>query len=79
MIVVTGDTHRGFERIKAFCEENVTTKEDVLIILDDAGINFFLDESDHGLKQYLSELPMTLFCVHGNHEERPFNIDAYEE
>lgn len=79
MIVVTGDTHRSFERIEAFCEENGTTKDDILIILGDAGINLFLDLSDYGLKRELSELPITLFCVHGNHEERPFNIDTYEE
>lgn len=79
MIAVTGDTHREFERIESFCEECCTTKEDILIILGDAGINFFLDESDYALKRELSELPVTLLCVHGNHEERPFNIDTYEE
>ena len=79
MIVLTGDTHRDFDRIEVFCEENCTTKDDVLIILGDAGINFFLDESDENLKGWLSGLPITFFCVHGNHEERPFNIDTYEE
>lgn len=24
-------------------------------------------------------LPITFFCVHGNHEERPENISTYEE
>ena len=79
MIVLTGDTHRDFDRIEAFCEENCTTKDDVLIILGDASINFFLDESDENLKRWLSGLPITFLCVHGNHEERPFNIDTYEE
>ncbi|MDE6729475.1 MAG: metallophosphoesterase [Oscillospiraceae bacterium] len=79
MIYLTGDTHRDFERIFDFCAENETTLEDVLIILGDAGINFFLDESDHELKKELSTLEVTLFCIHGNHEERPFMIDSYLE
>lgn len=79
MIVLTGDTHRDFDRIFDFCEENGTTRDDILVILGDAGINYFLDDSDYGLKCWLARLPVTLFCVHGNHEERPFLIDSYEE
>ena len=30
MIVLTGDTHRDFDRIEVFCEENCTTKDDIL-------------------------------------------------
>lgn len=79
MIYITGDTHRDFERIEMFCDEYFTTKEDILIILGDAGINYFLDERDEYLKHELSKLPITLFCIHGNHEERPSEIDSYEE
>ena len=79
MTVLTGDTHRDFDRVFDFCEEYGTTPEDVLIILGDAGINYFLDESDQALKEELSRLPVTLLCVHGNHEERPEEIGTYEE
>lgn len=79
MIYITGDTHRDFARIFDFCAENGTTADDVLIILGDAGINYFLDGSDRELKEELSALELTLLCVHGNHEERPFLIDGYEE
>lgn len=79
MIYITGDIHRDFDRIFAFCEENGTTKDDVLIILGDAGINYHLDSSDWNLKCELSALEVTLCCIHGNHEERPFLIDTYEE
>ena len=27
----------------------------------------------------LSKLPITILCVHGNHEERPYNIKGYKE
>lgn len=79
MIIITGDTHRDFDRIFDFCEEYGTTEDDVLIILGDAGINYYLDESDYELKQELSSLPVTLLCIHGNHEERPEEICSYEE
>ncbi len=79
MFYITGDTHGDFDRVFDFCEEYETTTEDVLIILGDAGINFGLNDRDTRLKAELSELPITLFCVHGNHEERPFMIDTYEE
>lgn len=54
-------------------------KEDVLIILGDAGVNYYLTRSDYDLKQELNDLPITLFLIQGNHEERPEEIDTYEE
>ncbi len=78
MVYITGDTHGNFNRIKKFCAENNTTKNDVLIILGDAGINYNLDVQDEYLKLRLSTLPITLFCIHGNHEERPENIPTYQ-
>lgn len=65
---VTGDTHADFNRIFEFFDFYETTKDDILIILGDAGINYFLDDTDYQLKKELSELQITLFCVHGNHE-----------
>ena len=79
MVVLTGDTHGDFERIFEFCEEYDTTTKDIMIILGDAGINYHLDGRDAQLKDELEELPLTLFCIHGNHEERPCNIPGYEE
>lgn len=79
MFYITGDTHGDFERVFQFCEEYETTTDDVLIILGDAGINFGLNDRDTRLKQELAQLPITLFCIHGNHEERPYMIDTYEE
>ena len=77
-IYLTGDTHREFDRIFDFCEEYGTSEEDILVILGDAGINYFCDSRDRELKRELAELPITLFCVHGNHEERPFEL-GYDE
>lgn len=77
MIYVTGDTHGKMSRIKLFCEKNKTSKDDILIILGDSGINYYQNERDKSIKKYLSALPITLFCIHGNHDERPQNIKTY--
>ena len=41
MIYITGDTHARFERVELFCKENNTSKDDILIILGDAGLNYY--------------------------------------
>lgn len=78
-VYLTGDTHREFYRIQQFCERMDTTTKDVMIILGDAGINYYCDHRDNNLKNELAELPITLFCIHGNHEERPYLTGNYEE
>lgn len=78
MIYITGDKHGDYTDVFNFCNKYNTSKYDLLIILGDAGINYFSDEKDYILKDSLKELPITLFCIHGNHEERPENIRSYK-
>jgi len=78
MYFVTGDTHRIFTRVEAFCKRFNPTKDDTLIILGDAGINSYGGYKDNALKAYLQQLPITLFCLHGNHEQRPETL-GYKE
>ncbi|GAA4077099.1 metallophosphoesterase [Amphibacillus indicireducens] len=47
--------------------------------MGDVGVNYYLDANDDQLKEELSQLPITFFCIHGNHEERSYNISTYEE
>ena len=81
MVYITGDTHRDFTRVKYLAKRANPARDDVLIILGDAGINYYgdVDMRDFLLKSHLSRLPITLFCVHGNHEQRPESIGTYEE
>jgi len=79
MVVITGDTHRNFQRVASFCARLQTTIADTMIILGDAGINYFGGAEDFTLKRKLSKLPITLFCVHGNHERRPESVKTYQE
>jgi 3-oxoacid CoA-transferase subunit A len=79
MVYITGDKHRDFSDIEEFCADYGTTREDIIIILGDVGINFWGEPADTQLKEQLSELPVTLFCIHGNHEKRPETISSYKQ
>ncbi len=80
MIYITGDKHGDMEFVRGFCNDHPDiSREDVLIILGDAGINYSLNRQERKVKKMLSGLPVTLMCIHGNHEERPYNIKGYQE
>ena len=79
MIFITGDTHGNFERVEAFCRCFQTSHDDILIILWDAGINFSGARYDNLKKRLLESLQITIFAIHGNHEQRPYTIDSYKE
>ena len=79
MYYLTGDTHRDFKLVAAFCEKVSSTKEDTMIILGDSGINYYGGAKDHWFKQQLAKLPITLFCIHGNHEQRPETLGYAEK
>ncbi len=49
MIYIAGDAHRDFSRLYNLKE----TEEDMLIILGDASINYYLDDEDIKYKEYL--------------------------
>ena len=75
MIYITGDTHRDFYRLNSINKN----ENDMLIILGDVGINYYLNKDDKKIKEKLNSLKIKLFCIQGNHEERPENIDTYKE
>lgn len=79
MIYITGDTHGRFERIERFTLNMDTHKSDVMIILGDAGLNFYLNKRDQQAKNYVNHFGITTFCLHGNHEARPQTIPTYIE
>lgn len=77
MFYITGDPHRNFGYIEDFLREEKTTKDDIMIVLGDVGVNFYLNVSDRREKRRLEELPITFLFLRGNHEERPENIPSY--
>lgn len=92
-IFITGDKHGDFSFLEQFCKKANTSKNDILIILGDAGLNYYVsnycDETDKNIKYKLSkgaktnlkkinDFPITLLCIQGNHEARPELIKNYK-
>ena len=78
MVYVTGDCHGHWEKLFTFCITHKTTTSDILIILGDAGINFYNDIRDYFKRRDLMTLPITLLCIHGNHEMRPTHMNDFD-
>lgn len=75
-VFVMGDIHGKFQPIRNFHLRHNTNKEynkaeKTLILLGDAGLNFFFDDRDTKVKEKLGKFPFTYFVIRGNHEERP--------
>ena len=70
-VYVTGDKHGRFEDVYAAIESDNLKNGDVLVVLGDAGLNYYLDRRDAQLKQELQDTGITYLIVRGNHEARP--------
>lgn len=77
-VYVTGDTHGQFERVVDFCRDREVELENTFVILGDAGLNYYNDRRDQKKKGQLAQVPITFFCLHGNHEMRPSEVLGYE-
>lgn len=78
---LVSDTHGDFSR---FYKINHLVPEDEkwgVIILGDAGLNFWLSKKDKKNKYRICQKypKLYFFCVRGNHEERPENIDTMKK
>lgn len=71
---VRGDTHGNFNWLGDYS----FGKNSAIIILGDAGINFWLNNKDKKLKEYISSFQIPLYCVRGNHEARPSEIKGMQ-
>lgn len=80
MIYITADTHGKFRRILEFLGSGEITKNDVLVILGDAGFNYDAVEGS-GLRRKapVNYYGIPVLCLHGNHEMRPEHISSYRE
>lgn len=82
-VFVKGDIHGMTQKLKEFCEQNKLTREDVIILLGDTGINYFGSFGeiwkDKGLKKRLANIPVTFFIINGNHDNKPQNTGLYKD
>lgn len=77
-IFALGDIHGKWQTVRDFWnkykenEELFILKEyNTLILLGDAGLNYFFNYRDKEAKEKLQKIPFTYFVIRGNHEERP--------
>lgn len=82
-VYITGDTHG--QNMERFQYDNVGTcwcaNDDIettaVIILGDAGFNFYLNHSEFNRnKRFNDSHKATFYCVRGNHEQRPEYVDG---
>ena len=75
--LITGDTHGAIAaRLANIGPEDYPPEKTAIIILGDAGFNFYLNKTDEKLKRNINSLGYRIYCVRGNHEERPEKVSG---
>ena len=74
--VVTGDTHGDMRRFKKYPYER--DGNTAVIILGDAGVNYYLSLRDRKAKHELQDSGYIYYLVRGNHEARPEEVADIE-
>lgn len=77
MFYINADPHGDYRKIENFIDRMELTKEDTIILLGDVAANYYGDDRDDARKKWLNDLGPKFFCIHGNHEMRPFNLPQY--
>lgn len=77
MVYFTGDIHGIPWGIVKFSKKYGLTEDDIIVILGDAGANYYCDDRDRECKAALNKVKPTVFCIHGNHEARPSTLPGY--
>ena len=71
---ITGDKHGKLKPVKRFAKDNGLAAEDTIVILGDAGFNFFKDERDEWTKKIVAGIERRLnyrkwYCGHWHIEK----------
>lgn len=79
MVYITGDIHGSLIPIAKLFDKYNPQPDDIIVLLGDVGINYFGDIRDIRKKHLMNKYGVIFFCIHGNHENRPQNIESYKE
>lgn len=79
MIYITGDIHGQITPLDELVMTYSPTSNDTIVILGDVGVNYYGNNKDLSLKKQMQRIGCTIFCIHGNHENRPQNIASYKQ
>jgi len=69
-IYILGDIHGKYHPIKDLINK-IKSKIDTIILLGDAGLNYFFNYRDENTKEKINKYEVNIFIIRGNHEERP--------
>ena len=82
-IYAVGDIHGRIPYIFDYLTEEASNSRVAVILLGDVGANFYLDKRDKKFKKKLNDIGVRFYCLRGNHEARPEDIEgmvkAYDE
>ena len=76
-IYVFGDLHGSYKPVRDFYNRYKDNPDfnfdgtDTIILLGDAGLNYYFNYRDDNFKNALCKYPFKYFVIRGNHEERP--------
>ena len=79
-VYVFGDLHGSYHPVRDFYNRYKDSPgfnfdgTDTIILLGDAGLNYYFNHRDDNFKNALCKYPFTYFVIRGNHEERPENL-----
>ena len=76
--LVKGDIHGDFRWMSNGCLKNYVPEETAIILLGDAGFNYWLDKRDARIKQEVNNKGYRFYCVRGNHEARPTDLSGMQ-
>lgn len=77
--LLRGDCHGNFVWLDKLDKEKYPPNETAIIILGDVGLNFYLNKSDQKMKKVVNSKEYYLYCVRGNHEQRPQFVEGMKE
>ena len=78
MFYITGEIQVDFFELIDFCQENRTSKRDVLIVYGDGGLNCFDGKSKSQKKYEINGLPIKIFFIPGNQDSHENSFVGYQ-
>ena len=80
-LIYTGDTHGGVATISRISniQRNMPEykpEETMIVVLGDIGLNYWLNNTDKKYKKLINSMNCHIYCVRGNHEQRPELIEG---